>query len=143
MRVSFLVDGFNLYHSLRRAQTARSDGSYRWLDLRSLLAGYLENVDRAAFLGEIAYESAIATHLQEASPGIVQRHRSYIEALRTIGVRIELGHYKRNYMQARLRAWSSDRRPSTATAARASSARRRPRSADWTSGLGCKQFVHY
>ena len=98
MRVSFLVDGFNLYHSLRYAEAARRDGGYRWLDVRSLLAGYLEHVNRGALLGEIVYFSALATHLQETSPGTVQRHRTYIEALRTIGVQIAiaLGHFKRS-----------------------------------------------
>lgn len=96
MRVSFLVDGFNLYHSLRHAEATRRDGGYRWLDLRSLLASYVEHADRGAFIGEIVYFSALATHLQEKSPGTVQRHRTYIEALRTTGVRIELGHFKRS-----------------------------------------------
>jgi uncharacterized LabA/DUF88 family protein len=96
MRVSFLVDGFNVYHSLRRAEATRRDGGYRWLDLRSLLAGYLENVDREASLGDIVYFSALATHRQEASPGTVQRHRTYIEALSATGVRTALGHFKRS-----------------------------------------------
>lgn len=96
MRVASLVDGFNLYHSLRYAEATRRDGGYRWLDLRSLLAGYLEHVNRGAFLGESVYFSALATHLQAASPDTVQRHRTYIEALRSIGVQIALGHVKRS-----------------------------------------------
>lgn len=96
MRVSFLVDGFNLYHSLRQAEAKRKDGGYRWLDLRSLFGSYLENIDRQAFLGEIVYFSALATHLQPSSPGTVERHRTYIKALRATGVQVELGQFKRS-----------------------------------------------
>jgi len=96
VRVSFLVDGFNLYHSLRQAEMKRGGGGYRWLDLRSLLASYLEHVDREAFLGEIVYFSALATHRQQTSPGTVQRHRTYVAALQATGVRIALGHFKRS-----------------------------------------------
>jgi len=34
-RTAFLVDGFNLYHSLKDAQFALGGRSTRWLDLRS------------------------------------------------------------------------------------------------------------
>ena len=39
-RASFLVDGFNVYHSLDQLQRA-SGASVKWLDLRKLCKAYL------------------------------------------------------------------------------------------------------
>ena len=36
-RVAFLVDGFNVYHSIRDVERRVGDASAKWLDFRSLL----------------------------------------------------------------------------------------------------------
>lgn len=37
-RVACLVDGFNVYHSIRDVERRVGDASAKWLDLRSLCA---------------------------------------------------------------------------------------------------------
>ena len=95
LRVDFLVDGFNLYHSLKQASDDLEGAHTRWLDLRSLLTSYLPLFGKEAVLGRIYYFSALAHHLEKDSPGIVRRHQLYIEALRSTGVRPVMGGFKK------------------------------------------------
>jgi hypothetical protein len=53
-RVTFLVDGFNLYHSLLEASHDLGGDSTRWLDLRSLLSSYLSVFGAGAHISELA-----------------------------------------------------------------------------------------
>lgn len=65
-RVAFLIDGFNLYHSLRELERL-TKSPVKWLDLTRLCSAYLHAVRSA--LGErvelaaVTYFSALATHL--------------------------------------------------------------------------------
>jgi len=93
-RTTFLVDGFNLYHSLKEASRDLSGASTRWLDIRSLLRSYLPLVGGGATLQEIYYFSALALHLDSDRPGHTLKHRSYIDCLQASGVKIELGRFK-------------------------------------------------
>jgi uncharacterized LabA/DUF88 family protein len=94
MRVDFLVDGFNVYHSLKTAQRHLDGASTRWLDLRGLLSGFLHAMPFAASLGQIHYFSALATHLEANDRDMVARHRHYIDALEATGVTVHLGRFK-------------------------------------------------
>ena len=49
-RTVFLVDGFNVYHSLRDAEADLGGVSTRWLNLRSLLSSESNNTPRTSFL---------------------------------------------------------------------------------------------
>jgi hypothetical protein len=89
-RVCFIVDGFNLYHSLREVEHQQG-GSYHWLDLPGLCGAYLPLIGGGAVLGSIYYFSALATH---RSSGTVARHQIFIEALQARGVTIGLGNFK-------------------------------------------------
>jgi len=94
-RTTFLIDGFNLYHSICQAQNDLGCRvGLKWLDLRSLCSSYLHIVGGGAQLQEIFYFSALATHCQRYNPGKVDRHRNYIKALRSSGVKVELGRFK-------------------------------------------------
>lgn len=93
-RVSFLVDGFNLYHSLRDASRDLGGSGTRWLDLRALLSSYMSVFGSGAALHEIHYFSALATHLDARRPGTTTKHRLYLECLRATSVIIELGRFK-------------------------------------------------
>ncbi len=64
-RVAFLVDGFNVYHSIREAIKDGS-GSSKWLDYHSLCRSYLNVFGRKAHLERVVYFSAYATHLPPA-----------------------------------------------------------------------------
>jgi uncharacterized LabA/DUF88 family protein len=95
-RTSFLVDGFNLYHSVKDAARALGTGrGTKWLDLRSLCSSYLGIVGGTATLQGIFYFSALATHLEPRDPNVTARHRTYIKCLEDSGVVVELSRFKK------------------------------------------------
>lgn len=94
MRVAFLVDGFNLYHSIRDAEKQVAARPQRWLDLRSFCQDYVRHFGRAAVLEDVYYFSALATHLEGSKPDILTRHRTYIDALMSTGVHVALANFK-------------------------------------------------
>jgi uncharacterized LabA/DUF88 family protein len=93
-RTTFLVDGFNVYHSLLAAAQDLGGRSIKWLDLRSLLSSYLPVIGAGAALEEIYYFSALATQLDSHRPGVTARHRIYLECLHATGVIPVLGRFK-------------------------------------------------
>lgn len=97
MRVSFLIDGFNLYHSLKDLGGI----GVRWLDLIGFCKSYLPHIDRAAELDRVLYFSALATHLQGRDPDAVNRHRTYISCLEDSGVDVVLGQFKSKAVSCR------------------------------------------
>jgi uncharacterized LabA/DUF88 family protein len=91
--VRFLVDGFNLYHSIREAR--RKGGvDCRWLDIRSLCESLLHTIGNGAQIAEIDYFSALAHHMEPSRPGTVARHERYIDALSATGITPHLGVFK-------------------------------------------------
>lgn len=94
VRTAFLVDGFNLYHSLRDAQRDLGGASTRWLDLRAFCASFLPHLRPDFSLESVHYFSAIAKHLEARKPEVTVRHRRYLECLRATGVEVELGRFK-------------------------------------------------
>jgi uncharacterized LabA/DUF88 family protein len=94
MRVAFIVDGFNVYHSVREAEKLVAARPQRWLDLKSLCASYLPHLGRSATLQGVYYFSALARHLAASHPDIELRHRAYIDALRSTGVEVTLANFK-------------------------------------------------
>jgi hypothetical protein len=93
-RVTFLVDGFNLYHSAKEASRDLGGRSTKWLDLRSLLTSYLPVIGSGAQLKDIYYFTALATHMDAKKPGTTSRHKLYMECLRNTGIRIQPGRFK-------------------------------------------------
>ncbi len=93
-RVSFLVDGFNVYHSAKEARADLKGASTLWLDLRSLLKSYMSIFGRDAVLTEIYYFSALAKHIDSKRPGTTKKHEDYIDCLRSTGVKVRLGRFK-------------------------------------------------
>jgi uncharacterized LabA/DUF88 family protein len=92
-RVSFIVDGFNLYHSLKEVEKLQGTRCH-WLDLPGLCGAYLPLIGGGATLGDIYYFSALASHVEPHSPGTVVRHQTFIDALEARGVTVELGKFK-------------------------------------------------
>jgi len=91
--VACLVDGFNLYHSLREVR--RQGGpDCRWLDIRSLCESLLHTIGDGAEIADLQYFSALAHHMEAVRPGTVARHERYISALRSTGVSVRLGVFK-------------------------------------------------
>jgi len=79
--VNVLIDGFNLYHSLRE------NPRYKWIDLRRLAQFFLKKNER---ITKIYYFTSIAYW----DTGKVKRHGAYIKALRHIGIDIIKGRFK-------------------------------------------------
>ena len=92
-RVCFIVDGFDLYHSLKEVEKA-GGGRCHWVDLPALCASYLPLIGGGATLADVFYFSALASHVEPHNPGTVQRHRTFIDALEASGVTVELGKFK-------------------------------------------------
>ncbi len=92
-RASFLVDGFNLYHSLKAAQRVLDGTSTKWLDIRSLCRSYLYLFGKDARLTHVFYFTALASHLGD--PRKVARHQKYIECIKSTGVHICLSRFKK------------------------------------------------
>lgn len=93
-RVSFLVDGFNVYHSAKDARTDLMGASTLWLDLHALLRSYISVFGKDAVLTDIYYFSALAKHIDSRRPGTTKKHENYIDCLRSTGVKIRLGRFK-------------------------------------------------
>lgn len=84
VRVNVYVDGYNLYHAIDNLK----DDTLKWLDLRALMANFLDpNLHN---LQRVYYFSAYATWRQKA----YQRHRLYEQALRVSGVETVMGKFK-------------------------------------------------
>lgn len=98
-RVSFLVDGFNLYHSVKKAERDLGGSTTRWLNLRSLFASYLHLFGRNADVEEIVYFSALAKHLESKKPDVTKRHKKYIRCPEDVGVNVELNRFKKKTLQ--------------------------------------------
>ncbi|HEY7770729.1 NYN domain-containing protein [Longimicrobium sp.] len=96
-RVAFLVDGFNVYYSLRDVEKL-SKAKVKWLDLRKLLSDHLQPIREA--LGErvevsvVHYFFAYAYHQTPYDAEVVNRHATYVEALETTGIRVVLSKFK-------------------------------------------------
>lgn len=94
-RVSFLIDGFNLYHSLRAAAKELTGTSVKWLNIKALCQSYLYLFGREARLEEIYYFSALATHLEANNPDVTRRHKSFVRCLQETGITVELNRFKK------------------------------------------------
>jgi uncharacterized LabA/DUF88 family protein len=96
-RTSFLVDGFNLYHSVRSASIDLGLNGYgtKWLDIYGLCSSYLHAIGNNAQIAGLFYFSALAKHLQASNPGVVARHACYVECLKHTGITIELARFKK------------------------------------------------
>ena len=94
-RTIFLVDGFNLYHSLLEAQRASGGRTTKWLNVKGLCSSFLPLAGHVfgekASLERIYYFSAPPTH---RSQGKQNRHKLYMRCLRETGVNVELGRFK-------------------------------------------------
>jgi uncharacterized LabA/DUF88 family protein len=96
-RTIFLIDGFNLYHSLRDAShdLGLKGRQTRWLDIFGLCQSYLSNIGNNAQICGIYYFSAIAKYLLSVVPDIEARHRAYAECLADTGVTVEFARFKK------------------------------------------------
>lgn len=90
-RVCFLVDGFNVYHSVCEAEKVIKGPSIKWLDMKALCASYLSSIGGGATLEKVFYFSAFMDWI----PDKAARHQVYVNALRATGVEVQLHRFKR------------------------------------------------
>lgn len=98
MRVAFLVDGFNLYHSLCSAADQGPSEPLKWLDVQAMCRALLPAIGADARLASIDYFTALPSHLAISEPARLERHRVYIRALtalRNPGVGMHFGRIRR------------------------------------------------
>ena len=79
-RVVWLVDGFNLYHSLEICDREKP-GALKWLNLNQLASEHLSAISPKAELAEVRYYSALPWHLTATDPARLARHEAYLRAL--------------------------------------------------------------
>lgn len=90
MRTIAYIDGFNLYHSLcDHVEFDPSLNYLKWLDLKKLAGIFTPPPQH--LLVDVFYFSAFATW----KPAEYKRHRSYIAALESLGVKPILGRFKK------------------------------------------------
>lgn len=91
-RTTFLIDGFNLYHSIVDIARYCNGVNVKWLNIYALCKSYLNLIGNGATIESIYYFSALAYHLKD--PDVISRHESYIKCLRETGVEEQLGRFK-------------------------------------------------
>lgn len=99
-RVIYLVDGFNLYHSLKDVHSLLGTPTL-WLDLKKLCESYLHLLGGGATVEKVYYFSALAHHRDLVDPGTTARHNDYIMALQNTGVTPELAEFKQKKVRCR------------------------------------------
>ncbi|MFZ0391696.1 MAG: NYN domain-containing protein [Calditrichia bacterium] len=91
----FLIDGFNLYHSILEATHQKKGGSCKWLDIKSLCASYLHLIGNKSYIEDIFYFSAFAYHLADKYPHKIKNHKIFVKALKSTGIKPVMGRFKR------------------------------------------------
>lgn len=92
-RITFLVDGFNLYGSIREILESHSINT-KWLNIKSLLTSYFHLIDKYGKLEEIYYFTAIQNYLKAIKPDKIKKHLNYIKCLESTGIIIIKGRFK-------------------------------------------------
>jgi uncharacterized LabA/DUF88 family protein len=82
MKTTFLIDGFNFYYSIKQLNR-----QLRWFDYKSFCIQFLHPFDS---LDSIYYFTSIAHWL----PDVANRHKIFIEALKTKDINVVLGKFK-------------------------------------------------
>lgn len=92
-RVCFLIDGFNLYHSVKDLDQKLGIKA-KWLDLKSLCQSYIYLFGKDAVLHDVYYFSAYPNHLSSKKPDTIARHKNFVTCLEDMGVKVILGRFK-------------------------------------------------
>jgi uncharacterized LabA/DUF88 family protein len=92
-RVSFLIDGFNLYHSVKDLYDITGIKA-KWLNLSSLCQSYVYLFGKDAVMKDIFYFSAYPNHLKTSRPDTIARHKDFVACLEDLGVKVQLGRFK-------------------------------------------------
>jgi len=98
MKTTFLIDGFNLYHSVDE-YFSETGNMAKWLDVeglcRSLLPSMARDLGERMELASVYYFTARNSHLQRRDGSRVQRQAIYLKALAATEVTIVHGAFKK------------------------------------------------
>lgn len=94
-RVTFFIDGFNMYHSISDAIYRKKIWSGKWLNLHSLCNSFVKDFSPNGSIESVHYFSAFANHV--ADKGAPARHQIYLKALEDTGVEVTMGKFKPKY----------------------------------------------
>lgn len=83
-RIAFFIDGFNLYHAINNNHYRK----YKWLDISKLCQVFTRKQDQ---ISGIYYFTALTIWDQDK----VTRHKIYIRALESKGIKVIYGEFKR------------------------------------------------
>lgn len=93
-RTSFLVDGFNLYHSVVEASSALGM-PVKWLNIRTLCESFLPSLGPDNVPKEFHYFSAFAYHKRGNDPTVIARHQALLDCLMDTGVNVQMAKFKK------------------------------------------------
>jgi uncharacterized LabA/DUF88 family protein len=82
-RVSFYIDGLNLYHSIN---DIRSFHKYKWLDIKRFCASFIRKDET---ISRVKYFTSYAHHIADS----YTRHKIYIKALQLTDIDIIFGRF--------------------------------------------------
>lgn len=104
-RAIWLIDGFNLYHSIRRCEK-ETGANLRWLNLWQLASDMQSTIGSDCRMTSVGYFTALPHHLADTEPERLERHEVYIRALTAWrpGCAITLGHFQ-PHREAGARVW--------------------------------------
>ncbi len=89
--VSFLIDGFNIYHSTNDV-LRKTHQNVKWLNIKSLCDSYLPLISKDAVNKSIYYFSAYANHTSHET---VNRHKLFVKALESTGINVIINRFKK------------------------------------------------
>lgn len=108
MRISFIIDGFNLYHSICDLIEDRPGTHAKWLDIRSLCSEFLPSIDTSATISTITYCTSYPYHrVTKKDPDKVKRHKAYVECLKDTGINVQEGHFKKRTIKREFNIWGN------------------------------------
>ena len=86
-RVSCFIDGFNLYHSIKKL--GPQNNYLKWINLWSLPSSFIKTSQER--VTEVFYFTAYANHREESK----KRHEKFIKAISHYGVKTIFGNFKK------------------------------------------------
>jgi uncharacterized LabA/DUF88 family protein len=99
-QVCFLVDGFNLYHSIEDIASDNNGLCLKWLDIHALCSSFLYLIGNDSQIKKIYYFTALAYHLNNQS--VIDRHENYIRCLEHYGIETIRGTFKEKHVRCKL-----------------------------------------
>ncbi len=97
-KTTFLIDGFNLYHSILDAiNLNKIPSSCKWLNLKSLCTSYLHligNKDNKAQIEDIFYFTSYTKHSKDK----IKRHKLFVDGLKSVGIKVVFGKFKNRHI---------------------------------------------